>query len=355
MKKYEKNTIVKFTLIYFLSTAFFVVILGHMASCAQSNLILQKHTIKMHQYLIKLKQNNFNYTQKYYHYKLGNNNKNSYELAKKDGKVYKKPFPYQMGKGAVTITVDAHIIDDELDYIKRNIIIVQICILFFFLILGYILAKMSLKPIQDNISHLDRFIKDLIHDLNTPISSILLNLKLLQNRLDKEDEKYKKPISRIEQSVSQITSLYDNLELTIQKELVKEYIDLYEILKLKKEEIAQNYPSINFNINTKDILISTHKASVIRILDNILTNSCKYASDIEPTIKINFHSNILTIKDNGKGMKYPKKIFERSYSESQNGHGIGMHIVHRLCQELDINIDVVSSTNKGTSIRLEFK
>jgi signal transduction histidine kinase len=85
-----------------------------------------------------------------------------------------------------------------------------------------------------------------------------------------------------------------------------------------------------------------------------LSNSCKYACDINPTISIRFYNNTLTITDNGKGMKYPEKIFERSYSESQNGHGIGMHIVHRLSEELNINIQVKSSINNGTTIKLIF-
>ena len=119
-----------------------------------------------------------------------------------------------MGSGCVIVMVKSNIIDDELAKIKRNIILVQIALMLFFLFLGYTLAKMSLKPIQENISHLDRFIKDLIHDLNTPVSSIILNLKLIKNS---DDEKLVKPINRIDQSIRQITSLYDNLEIIIKK------------------------------------------------------------------------------------------------------------------------------------------
>jgi two-component system OmpR family sensor kinase len=209
---------------------------------------------------------------------------------------------------------------------------------------------MSLKPIQENISHLDRFIKDLIHDLNTPVSSIILNLKLIKNS---DDEKLVKPINRIDQSVRQITSLYDNLEIIIKKTLKKQKVDLYEIFEQKQSEIKLLYPNIKFIIQNKPIIVNTNKASIIRILDNILSNSCKY-SNIDPFIKIEFRSNTLMIQDNGKGMKYPQKIFERSYSENENGHGIGMHIVQRLCYELDIDIQIDSKEEIGTIIKLHF-
>jgi signal transduction histidine kinase len=53
-------------------------------------------------------------------------------------------------------------------------------------------------------------------------------------------------------------------------------------------------------------------------------------------------------------MKYPDKIFDRNYTEQQGGHGIGMHIVQRLCSELDIGITIDSQENIGTTICLNF-
>ena len=351
MKRYEKKTIIKFTAIYFISTAFFVIILGFLYYKGQYNLILQKHTIKMHQYLIKLKQNNFNYTQKHYSYKMCKSKQKYYELAKKHNNYYQKVFPYNMGKGCIIIYVDASIIDKQLQYIKNIIISIQILLLIIFLIIGYTLAKMSLKPIQDTISHLDRFLKDLIHDLNTPVASIKLNLQLLKKNTD---QKIEKPLSRISQSVEQIGSLYNNLEMVLDKTLKKEQIDLYPIFEQKKADIQLLYPNINFILPKKKMQVFTNKASIIRIIDNILSNSCKYSQN-NPIIKIDFINNSLIIEDNGKGMKYPQKIFERSYSENENGHGIGMHIVYRLCDELNINIDVNSKQNYGTKVILTFE
>ena len=87
--------------------------------------------------------------------------------------------------------------------------------------------------------------------------------------------------------------------------------------------------------------------------------SCQYILNAQvecqnPTIEISFESNKLSIKDNGKGIKFPQKVFERSYTENDNGHGIGMHIVHRLILALDMNIEISSKENEGTIIKLLF-
>ena len=120
------------------------------------------------------------------------------------------------------------------------------------------------------------------------------------------------------------------------------------------------YPHIQFNFQEKqtfgttNIHIISNQNAIKRILDNIISNACKYSIDKNPTINIIYENDILTIKDNGKGIKYPNKIFERSYKETDNGHGIGMHIVHRLCSELSIKIKIESQESYGTSIKLFF-
>ena len=88
------------------------------------------------------------------------------------------------------------------------------------------------------------------------------------------------------------------------------------------------------------------KMKNIYILVTLLTFTFSFAQEKETT------KDTITIEDNGKGMKYPQKIFERSYKENQIGHGIGMHIVHRLCSELNIKIKIKSIQNVGTTVEL---
>ena len=63
-----------------------------------------------------------------------------------------------------------------------------------------------MRPMRQALFLLENFLKDIIHDLNTPATSILLNSKLLRKRGDFEE------IERIELSAQSIASLYKNLE-----------------------------------------------------------------------------------------------------------------------------------------------
>ncbi|MEA3289980.1 MAG: HAMP domain-containing sensor histidine kinase [Campylobacterota bacterium] len=350
MVDYKKTALLKFTSIYFFSTAFFIIILGYLYYHQQENIILQKHTMKMHQYTKILKQTNLNYKQEGYSFEIVDNEKFQYKLAIKYNEHYRKSFPYD-NKKFIVIKVRNNIIDMELYKIKTFTIIGQILLLLLFFGISLLLAKLSLKPMNDTISHLDRFIKDLIHDLNTPATTILLNTNMLKKQTD--DVNINKKLDRIQKSADAISSLYENLEIILKDTLEKSNIDIFPILEETKELLNFKYPNVTIDIERKSMPIHSNEKAIRRIIDNILSNSCKYSTS-DPLILITFNNNKLTIKDNGKGIKYPHKIFERSYSEDENGHGIGMHIVQRLCNNLDIKIDIDSKIGIGTTITLHF-
>ena len=351
MNNYEKKSLIKFTLIYFLSTAIFILILGYIYYGQQKTFILQKNALKMHEYIITQKQTNFNHSQKFYSFERIKKDIVKYQLPIKENQYYIKVFPSVIDKYNILVKIDADIIDSEIKNAKQFIIFGQIISLIVFLIISFILAKISLKPMNETISHLDRFIKDLIHDLNTPSTAILLNSEMLSREIS--SEKSQKKIYRIEQSAKNIASLYENLEIFLDKNIKKSNINLYTILEIKRENFKILYPEVVINIEEKDMFVTSNEKAISRIIENILSNACKYSSE-NPKIDISFKKNKLSLKDNGKGIKFPKKVFERSYTENDLGHGIGMHIVHRLVLELKMDIKIDSKEGKGTLIELLF-
>jgi len=90
-----------------------------------------------------------------------------------------------------------------------------------------------------------------------------------------------------------------------------------------------------------------------RILDNLLINAAKYNKE-NGDVQIQIKATTLSISDTGKGIKNANKIFDRFYKEHERGLGIGLHIVKKLCDELNIKIKVSSQVDKGTSFALTF-
>lgn len=67
-------------------------------------------------------------------------------------------------------------------------------------------------------------------------------------------------------------------------------------------------------------------------------------------------NNKLIVKDSGIGIdkKNLKDIFKRFYraNDVQGGFGIGLNIVYTICKEYNIDVDVDSTQNVGTTFTL---
>lgn len=347
MKNYEKSSFYKIFFGFFISASIFILLLGFLYFEQHRNLIIQKTAMNMHQYLLQIKETNFNYQQDGYSYTISNTKKVEKELPRKKGDKYFKAFSNKF-----IINIDAKIVDDEIETLKVFTIILQVFLIVIFSFISYILAKKSLKPMVDTISHLDRFIGDLIHDLNTPITSILLNTRMLRKDINNEGLK---KINRIENSANNISFLYENLEILLgQNAFQKIQLNIFSIINETISTYQNLYTNIKFNIEYDDKDICTNDIAITRILDNIISNACKYSIDENPYIKIICKNNQLIIQDNGKGIKYPKNVFERNYTENQSGYGIGMHIVYRLCNELGHSISIESKEHEGTKVIILF-
>ena len=237
----------------------------------------------------------------------------------------------------------------KIEDLRYKIIFMQIVLLMLFAFISYILAKNALKPLDRSIEMLDKFSKDLIHDLNTPVTSILLNLELLRS----SKEVNEKVIKRLESSASQISTLHSNLTVLLQeKTFMVKKIDLLECVSEILLTYKILYPDITVENNLKKLEIVVNESAIKQILSNIISNAFKYNKKGGRVI-ISGSGNYLSIKDTGVGIKNVENIFQRHYKESQKGVGIGLDITKRLCDALRIELNVYSD-DKGSEFTLKF-
>ena len=219
-----------------------------------------------------------------------------------------------------------------LHVIKRNLLIQ---FLFFSFIAGAIsllFAIYTLSPIKKSLKLLEEFIKDIIHDLNTPITSILINLKMMERNEETKS---------IEQSTKAISMLHKNLDIYLKSSKLKsEKFLLSEVLDEQIEFFMPLYNHLNWRVEIEDSVIYSNKNALSRVLYNLLSNSCKYNTS-NGFIKISTEEDSLTISNSSHGIKNPERLFERFYKESERGLGIGLHIVEKLCSELKIQKSLV--------------
>lgn len=205
----------------------------------------------------------------------------------------------------------------------------------------------ALMPLQRALRINEEFVKDILHDFNTPISSMLINLKIFKREIGDNQK-----IQRLENNIQSILSLQDNLRIFLKgvpaqserfslKELVQDRVHYFEVL----------YPDVHYQITVDKTALETNKDAFTRILDNLLSNAGKY-NIANGNVNIVLQGSTLTIQDTGKGIKHPSKVFDRYYKEQDRGIGIGLHIVKKLCDELIIPIKIHSKKKEGTKIVL---
>jgi len=237
----------------------------------------------------------------------------------------------------------------ELQKLQRSALFDFLAILSVVLILSILFSIYALYPLRNALLLTQEFIKDILHDFNTPLTSLRLNSSMLKKEIG-ESEK----LDRIEQSVENILSLQQHLRSYLHDHVLeKEKFDLKSIIETQVYMLEKNYPDIKFKMFLKSKYLLANRDALTRIIGNLLTNAAKY-NKLNGFVEISYHTktNTLYIIDAGKGIKNPKRIFDRFYKEQDRGLGIGLHIVKKLCDELDIKIGVKSEPNKGSEFSL---
>ena len=222
---------------------------------------------------------------------------------------------------------------------------------FFYSILAALVSLLfsiyALLPLQRALRINEEFVKDILHDFNTPISSMLINLKIFKREIGDNPK-----IQRLENNIESILSLQDNLRIFLKGVPAQsENFSLEELMKNRVNYFQVLYPDIQYKISIEKIYLKTNKDAFTRIVDNLLSNAGKY-NIANGEVSIVFQGDSLTISDTGKGIKKPSKVFQRYYKEQDRGIGIGLHIVKKLCDEMATEIHIKSRENEGTSISL---
>ena len=222
------------------------------------------------------------------------------------------------------------------------------------LAVGYTLNSYVLSSkfkVDENLLHLT---KEILHELNIPLSTIQANTTLLKRTL-KENEKGLKRLSRIDDSSKRLKRLYAELVYSIKKEIHTIEKETFDVQHLVEERVGvfEQLERNSFILSLSSFNISVDKIGFEKMLDNILTNAMKYSEKHQP-IFITLKDNILSIKDNGIGMDELElvKIYDRYYQSDNHayGEGIGLSLVKAYCDDEKIKIRINSNKGEGTTV-----
>lgn len=204
--------------------------------------------------------------------------------------------------------------------------------------LALLFTRYTLRPIRQSMALLEEFLKDMIHDLNTPVTSILVNSRLLKKNFKPQR------IERIELAAKTIGSLHRNLESFLRDTPMQvTTINMKRLLQERIDYFASLYDNLSFTSQLEPVTLHASEDALRRIIDNLLSNACKYNRS-NGSVAVTLSEEGFEVKDSGIGIREPAKVFERFYKEGERGLGIGLHIVKKLTDELGMKIGVTSSS-----------
>lgn len=257
--------------------------------------------------------------------------------------------------GIYYIAIEENLFHKKTKKLSLDIILFFLLIYSIISLIGYYLAKLFLEPIKKEREKINNFIKDTTHELNTPISAIMMSTEN-NNLTEKQTERVRLSAIRISEIYKDLTYIFlekgDERKVTNDLRLdtvINEQLIYFKPLALKKR--------IHINLELEKFEYSINKDDFIRLLNNLISNAIKY-NKMSGKIDIYLKDNELKVSDTGIGINKNKlkDIYKRYYraTSEQGGFGIGLNIVNHVCNKNNISIKVDSKENEGTTFTLTF-
>jgi len=192
--------------------------------------------------------------------------------------------------------------------------------------------------IEDLINSRERLLRDIGHELKTPITKSKLAIEMI------EDSKYKKilnkALSQIDEMISELLYLEKlnsnqstlhlekfNVETLISESLSKLFIDNEKDVDISIENSFDLYADLNY---------------LSIALKNLIDNALKYGT--KKPIFISVNNKQISIKSKGNILEKPLEFYCEAFvqgdnSRNQIGHGLGLSIVKIILEKHKIRLD----------------
>ena len=264
------------------------------------------------------------------------------------------------------------VVDWEMIILRRMTFILILSLLSILtLIMLFIVAIKALIK-QKKVSDVKTdFINNITHELKTPLATLGISTKILEQKNIRENDKNFNAIvntisrqnNRLQNLIDQVmaNSLAEN-EIELQKEKINTEAFLFSII----EDFKIGNPKINIqtDFQTQKTILILDKFHLTTAFLNVLENAVKYGSKTI-TIKTRIIENqfSISIKDDGIGIEKNKQslLFEKFYRVQQGnlhntkGLGLGLYYVDQIIKAHQGSVNVVSDLGKGTQFTILLK
>ena len=214
----------------------------------------------------------------------------------------------------------------------------------------------------DHLDTIASFSSVVAHEIRNPLNAMQINLHLLRERVDSSELEYLDVISaeihRLENLVREFQNISRPPALNPQQTDINDLME--DIISLQKGTAAAQNVDLTVEYDRGIPSISVDQNRITQAALNVILNALQ-AMPNGGHLSIKTHreeelSGVVTIvfSDDGEGI--PEEdlphVFDFYFTSRDSGSGLGLSIAHRIVFEHGGQINIDSSSNRGTTVRI---
>jgi signal transduction histidine kinase len=232
-----------------------------------------------------------------------------------------------------------------------------------------ITEQARLEAIAQSMEMMNSFgyiFSEIRHEIGNPLNSIKITISVLKSNISKfPPQRTLEYIDRVLNDITRVEELLKSLKnFNMYENLNLGEISLPDFMNNFISLVHDNYSRQGIAIATDFQSTATHAYADSRALQQIMMNLLGNAADAlagrkkDKTIIIGLKQKKkfieITIADNGQGMTKSQmgNLFRPFFTSKTHGTGLGLVIVKKMVSQMNGTIDVESTENEGTTVRI---
>jgi signal transduction histidine kinase len=205
----------------------------------------------------------------------------------------------------------------------------------------------------------------LAHEIKNPLSTVLLNLQLLQEDLNPNDPAHSRLVSRlatVTREASRLRDILDDfLRFAGKIELRKESVDLDRLLEELVDFFAPQAQlsrvQLRFKPYKEPLVVQIDPRLIKQVILNLMINALQAmpnGGELIVSADVAGDDAVIDVIDTGAGIPADavEKIFQAYYSTKKGGTGLGLAMAQRIVQEHGGELAVSSEVGKGSDFKV---
>jgi signal transduction histidine kinase len=240
---------------------------------------------------------------------------------------------------------------------------------FIFIIGGagcYILAKRTLRPIEEAHEAQSRFTSDASHELRTPLAAMQAELEvaLRDPKATKQDlqNTIKSSLEEVEK-LNQLFQMLLNLSRLEHDKLDKSIFNLYSVTADMLRRFNEQAKRVKFKAPIKNLTVHANQPAIEELITILIDNALKYSpnkSIVNITISKRSTKVYFEISNEGQGINKEvlPHIFDRFYqadasrtSRKRTGYGLGLALAKKIVELSGGELSATSAPNYLTAFK----